>query len=57
MSAHVLLNLSNELRKINKMRGLQLNITRARMLDSFYHMTLKLLRNRNCDSTSYDEAN
>ena len=56
MSAHVLLNLLNELRKRNKMRGLpgilslfrnefniKLNNTRARMLDSIYHMTLRLL--------------
>ena len=51
MSAHVLLILLNELRKIYKMRGLpsilslfcnelnNLNNTRARMLDSFYQMT------------------
>ena len=51
MSAHVLLNLLNELGKRNKMRGLpsilslfrnefnKFNNTRARMLDSFYHMT------------------
>ena len=51
MSAHVLLNLSNELGKRDKMRGLSLfhnefnkfNNTRARMLDSIYHMTLRLL--------------
>ena len=55
MSAHVLLNLLNELGKRDKMRGLpsilslfhnefnKLNNTRARMLDSIYHManTLK----------------
>ena len=54
MSAHVLLNLLNELGKRNKMRGLpsilslfrefnRFNNTRARMLDSIYHManTLK----------------
>ena len=52
MSAHVLLNLLNELEKRDKMRGLpsilslfriELNKfknTRARMLDSIYHMTL-----------------
>ena len=34
MSAHVLLNLLNELGKRDKMRG-----TKARMLDSIYHMT------------------
>ena len=54
MSAHVLLNLLNELRKRDKMRGLpsilsllrnefnKFNNTRARMLDSIYHMTLRL---------------
>ena len=51
MSAHVLLNLSNELGKRDKMRGLpsilslfrnefnKFNNTGERMLDSFYHMT------------------
>ena len=54
MSAHVLLNLLNELRKRDKMRGLpnilslfrnefDFNNTRARMLDSIYHMKLRLL--------------
>ena len=55
MSAHVLLNLSNEsLKKNVKMRGLLsilslfrnefiFNNTRARILDSIYHMTLRLL--------------
>ena len=50
MSAHGLLNLLNELRKRDKMRGLpsilslfrnefnKFNNTRARMLDSIYHM-------------------
>ena len=59
MSAHVLLNLFNELGKRNRMRGLpsilslfrnefnKLNNTRARMLDSIYHMTLGLLWNLN----------
>ena len=54
MTAHVLLNLLNELRKRDKMQGLQsilslflyecnkFNNTGARMLDSVYHMTLKL---------------
>ena len=54
MSAHVLLNLLNELRKRDKMRGLpsilslfrnefnKFNKTRARMLDFIYHMTLRL---------------
>ena len=51
MSAHVLLNLLNELGKRDKMRGLpsilslfrnefnKFKNTRARMLDSIYHMT------------------
>ena len=51
MSAHGLLNLLNELGKSDKMRGLpsilslfrnefnKFNNTRARMLDSIYHMT------------------
>ena len=51
MSAHVLLNLLNELGKRDKRRGLpsilslfhnsfnKSNNTRARMLDSIYHMT------------------
>ena len=54
MSAHVLLNLLNELGKRDKMRGLpsilslfrnefnKFNNTRARMLDSIYHMTFRL---------------
>ena len=53
MNAHVLLNLLNELRKRDKMQGLpsilslfrneinKFNNTRARMLDSIYHMTLR----------------
>ena len=57
MSAHVLLILSNELGKRDKMRGLpsilslfrnefnKFNKTRARMLDSIYHMTLRILLN------------
>ena len=57
MSAHVLLNLLNELGKRDKMRVLpsilslfrnefnKFNNTRARMLDSIYHMTLRLLWN------------
>ena len=57
MSAHVLLNLLNKLGKSDKMRGLlnilslfrnkfnKFNYTGARMLDSIYHMTLKLLKN------------
>ena len=55
MSAHVLLNLLNELRKSDKMRGLpsilsffrnefnKFKNTGARMLESIYHMTLRLL--------------
>ena len=54
MSAHVLLNLLNELGKRDKMRGLpsilslfrnefKFNNTRARMLDSIYHMTNTLI--------------
>ena len=51
MSAHVLLNLLNEFGKRDKIRGLpsilflflnefnKFNNTRARMLDSIYHMT------------------
>ena len=57
MSAHVLMNLLNELGKRDKMRGLPsiLSLFRnefnkfintiARMLDSIYHMTLRLLWN------------
>ena len=59
MSAHVLLNLFKELGKRDKMRGLpsilslfrnefnKFNNTRARMLDSIYHMTLELLWSKN----------
>ena len=58
MCAPFLLNLLNELRKRDKMPGLpsilslfrnefnKFNNTAARMLDSIYHMTLKLLKNR-----------
>ena len=54
MSAYVLLNLLNALGNRDKMRGLlsilslflkefkKINNTGARMLDSIYHMTLKL---------------
>ena len=57
MNLHVLLNLLNEYRKKDKMRGLpnilflyrnefnKSNNTGARMLDSTYHMALKLLKN------------
>ena len=52
MSAHVLLNLFNEFGKIDKVRDLpsilslflnKFNKTGAGMLDSTYHMTLRLL--------------
>ena len=55
MAFHFLLNLLNELGKRDKMLGLpsilslfpnsfnKLNNTRARMLDSIYQMTLKLI--------------
>ena len=55
MSAHVVLNLLSELRERDKMRGSpsillpfrnelnEFNNTGARMLDSAYHMTLRLL--------------
>ena len=55
MSAHVLLNLLNEFGNRDKTRGLptilslfrnefnKFNNTRARMLDSIYHMTSRLL--------------
>ena len=58
MSAHVLLNLLNELGKCHEMRGLQNNLslfhnefnkfnnTGARMSDSIYHMTLEFIKNR-----------
>ena len=54
MGTHVLMNLLNGLRKRDKMRALsrilspfrnefnKFNKTGARMLDSIYHMTLKL---------------
>ena len=54
MSAHVFLNSLNELRKREKMRGLpsilylfrnefnKFNNAKARILDSIYHMTLRL---------------
>ena len=54
-SAHVLLNVLNELGKRDKMRGLptilslfrnefnKFNNTRAQMLDSIYHITLRIL--------------
>ena len=60
MSAHVLFNLLNELRKRDKMRGLssilslflnefnKFNNTRARLLDSIYHMTMISLKSHSC---------
>ena len=48
MSAHVLLNLLNESGKSDKMQGNEFNKfnnTGAQMLDSVYHMRLKLLLN------------
>ena len=57
MSAHVLLYLLDKLGKSDKMQGLpsilllfhkefnKFNNTGARMLDSIYHMTSKLLKN------------
>ena len=57
MSAHVLLSLLNELGKRDRLRGSlrilslvrnefnKFNNTRARLLDSFYHMTLRILLN------------
>ena len=56
MSAHILLNLLNKLRKRDKMRGLpsilalfrnkfnKYNYTGARMLNSIYHLTLNILK-------------
>ena len=56
MSAHVLLNFLNELRKSDKMQGLpsilslfhnkfnKFNNTGARMLDSFHHMALNYIK-------------
>ena len=64
MSAHVLFNLLNELEKRDKMRGLpsilslfrnefnKFNYTRAQMVDSIYHMTLRLfLKSHFCRKT------
>ena len=59
MSARVLSNLLNEFGKRDKMRGLpsilslfrnefnKFNNIRARMFDSIYHMTLRLLLSKN----------
>ena len=58
MNAHVVLNLLNKLGKSDKLRGLpnifllfrnqfnKFNNTGAQMLNSIYHMTLKLIKNR-----------
>ena len=66
MSAHVLLNLLNELGKRDKMRGLpsilslfrnefnKFNNTRARMLDSIYHMTFRYLWSVIADGKCYN---
>ena len=45
MSDHVLFDLSNELKKGDRLHIEfdKFNITRARMLESIYHMTLRLL--------------
>ena len=55
MSAHVLLNLLNEFGERDKMRGVSIivslfcnefnkfNYTRARMFETIYHMSLRLL--------------
>ena len=43
MSAHVLSNLLNELGKKDKLRVSKFNNTRARMLDSIYHIMLRSL--------------
>ena len=63
MSAHVLLNLINELRKRDKMRGLssilslfrnefnKFNYTRARMLDSIYHDIEVTMQSHFCRKT------
>ena len=60
INAHVLLNLLNVLGKIDKMRDLpsilslfriefkKFNNTRARMLDSIYHMTMVTLKSHFC---------
>ena len=53
MSAHVFLNLLNELRKRDKCEACRVfylfnkyNSAGALVLDSVYHMTLKILKNR-----------
>ena len=66
MSAYSLLNLLNELGKRDKMRGLpsilslfrneinKFNNTIARMLDSVYHMTLRLFGSLISDVIRYN---
>ena len=66
MSAHVWLNLLNELGKRDKMRGLpsilflfrnefnKFNNTRAQMLDSIYHMTLRFLWSLIADGKTFN---
>ena len=68
MSAHVLLNLLNELGKRDKMRGLpsilslfrnkfnKFKKTKAWMLDSIYHMTLRFFDISFLQLTSYNSA-
>ena len=65
MSAHVLLNLLNELGERDKMRGLpsiltlfrnefnKFNNTRPRMLDSVYHMTNTLKSYFWCETLNF----
>ena len=53
MSAHVLLNLVNELRKREHFIHFRnefnkFNNTEARMIDSIHHMTLRLLSTNRC---------
>ena len=64
MSAHVLLNLLNKMRKSDKMGGLpsilslfrnkfnKFNNTGAQLLHSIYHMTFKLIKNCPIGETS-----
>ena len=68
MNAHVLLNLLNKLGKRDKMRGLpsilslfrnefnKFNNTRARLLDSIYHMT-NTLKSSSCTQRCYARHN
>ena len=45
MSAHVLLNLFNKLKRSDKMRGLSSILSLTRNVRFIYHMTLSLLLN------------